>query len=117
MRRKGVRALWMAAVLACGVPAVSYGQEDATAAFRAGKAAFEAGQFDKAREHFSTAAQTDNKNPEVFLWLGKSQYQLGQVDAAIASWKQTAALAPAEPYSNQMLKALTGRTTNADTGL
>src|SRR4051812_47028970 len=117
MSRRRVRALLMAAVLSCGISSVSFGQEDASAAFKAGKTAFEAGQFDKAREQFQTASQTDNKNPEVFLWLGKAQYQLGQVDAAITSWKKTTALAPEEPYAAQMLKALTGRTADADTAI
>ena len=53
MSRKRVRAMLMAAVFSCGLAGTSHwslGQEDAAAAFRAGKAAFEAGQFDKARE-------------------------------------------------------------------
>ena len=92
-------------------------QSDAAAAYSEGKKAFEAGKFDKARELFTKASQTDNKNPEVFLWLGKADYQLGAVDDAIAAWGKTQALSPDEPYSAQMLKALRGNSADADTTL
>lgn len=117
MRRSKVRAVLLSAVLCCGIPAISSGQEVAGQAFKDGVAAFNAGQFDKARELFNAASQTDNRNPEVFLWLGKAEYQLGQVDAAVAAWQRTSALAPNEPYSKQMLKALTGQKASADTTL
>ncbi|QOV91111.1 tetratricopeptide repeat protein [Humisphaera borealis] len=117
MSRNRVRAILVAAVLSCGMPAISSGQEVAGAAFKDGVTAFNAGQFDKARELFATASQTDNKNPEVYLWLGKAEYQLGQVDAAVAAWQKTSVLAPNEPYAKQMLKVLTGQKASADTTL
>jgi tetratricopeptide (TPR) repeat protein len=118
MNRMRALAAVAAAVLSVGAfDRVARGQADAADAFRAGKQAFEAGQFDKARDQFATAARTDTRNPEVFLWLGKAEYQLGQVDLAVEAWKRTAALAPEEPYAGQMLKALTGKAGTADTAL
>jgi len=117
MQRKHVRAILMAAVLSCGIPAVSAGQELAATAFRDGVAAFNAGDYDKARDLLTKASQTDNRNPEVFLWLGKAQYQLGRVDDAIVAWQRTATLAPDEPYAKRMLQSLTGQTQDAQTTL
>ncbi len=89
-------------------PALVFAQADAKAAFDAGKQAYTAGQFDKAREQFAAAWVTDNKNPEVFLWLGKANYELGRLDEAIAAWTTVLKLAPNEPYATKMLAALRG---------
>ncbi|MGA2501716.1 MAG: tetratricopeptide repeat protein, partial [Tepidisphaeraceae bacterium] len=98
------------AVLAAAVMATSahvvYAQVDAKAAFESGKQAYTAGLFEKAKDQFAAATQTDNKNPETFLWLGKADYQLGQIDAALAAWTRTLQLAPDEPYATRMVAAL-----------
>ena len=83
-----------------------FAQSDARSAFDAGKTTFQAGDFEKARDLFLAASQTDNKNPEVFLWLGKACYQLGSLDQAVAAWTTTLKLAPNEPYASKMLAAL-----------
>ena len=101
----------------CSCPRAASAQSDAAAAYQEGKKAFDAGKFDKARDLFTKASQTDDKNPEVFLWLGKADYQLGAVGDAIAAWSRTQALAPEEPYSAQMLKALRGDAADAETTL
>jgi TolA-binding protein len=78
-------------------------QADAAAAFEQGKAAYASGQFTKARDLFLKSSHTDTSNPEVFLWLGKAEYQVGAVDKAIAAWKRTLKLAPEQPYAAKML--------------
>ena len=42
--------------------------------------------------------QTDPNNAEAFLLLGQVQYQLGQTDEALQSWKKTLALAPSNRW-------------------
>src|SRR5258706_755623 len=114
MRRLAATAL-LAAVTAAA-PRV-WAQSDASAAYQQGKTAFAAGEYDKAREQFARASQTDPKNPEVFLWLGKAQYQLGHVDEAVRAWNTTLTLAPNEPYAAQMLKGLRGDLADAESTL
>jgi TolA-binding protein len=114
MRRLAGAAIFAAAISAA--PSV-FGQTDAAAAYQQGKTAYQAGEFDKARQLFTQASQTDTKNAEVFLWLGKSEYQLGHVSEALTAWKTTLQLAPNEPYAAGMLKALTGEAADADSAL
>src|SRR5437588_10050731 len=106
MMRKLAAAALFAAVTAAAPRA--WAQTDAAAAYQQGKTAFQAGEFDKARQFFSQASQTDTKNAEVFLWLGKAEYQLGHVNEALTAWKTTLQLAPNEPYAAGMLKARSG---------
>lgn len=89
-------------------------QVDAQAAYQQAKAAYAAGNFTAARDAAQKAAQTDPKNPEVFLLLGRAQYQLGAIDDAVTAWKKTLELAPQEPFAAQMLAALQGRRTDID---
>ncbi|KKM07297.1 hypothetical protein LCGC14_1735390, partial [marine sediment metagenome] len=96
-------------VLLTGVPSAAWAQADAKAAFDAGKAAYAKGDFEKAREQFEGASKTDVRNPEAFLWLGRSHYQLGELDKAVAAWTRALALAPKHPYATKMLKALRGQ--------
>lgn len=84
-------------------------QADAKASYEEGKKAYNAGLFEQARTHFTAASTTDGKNPEVFLWLGRANYQLGLVDEAIAAWQTTLTLAPNEPYATKMLATLRGQ--------
>ncbi len=81
-------------------------QADAQKAYQDAKTAYQAGNFADARDLAQKAAQTDPKNPEVFLLLGQAEYQLGRVDEAVAAWKQTLALAPKEPFAARMLEVL-----------
>ena len=83
-----------------------YAQADAQKAYQDAKTAYQAGNFAEARDLAQKAAQTDAKNPEVFLLLGQAAYQLGQVDDAVSAWKQTLVLAPKEPFAARMLDAL-----------
>ena len=90
-------------------------QADAQAAYQQAKTAYQAGKFTEARDLARKAAETDAKNPEVFLLLGKAHYQLGELDEAVAAWKQTLALAPEEPFATKMLEVLQARRTDVDT--
>jgi TolA-binding protein len=114
MRRLAAAALWAAVTAAAPV---ALGQADAAAAYQQGKTAYAAGEFDKARELFAQASRTDTKNPEVFLWLGKAEYQLGHVNEAVTAWKTTLQLAPNEPYAAGMVQALQGDSRDADSAL
>lgn len=104
----------LAVIIGALSPAV-LAQADAETAFEQGKAAYASGQFTKARDLFLKASQTDTRNPEVFLWLGKAEYQLGVVDKAIAAWKRTLKLAPEQPYAARMLAVLRGEAVEVDT--
>ncbi|MHC4389230.1 MAG: tetratricopeptide repeat protein, partial [Planctomycetota bacterium] len=101
-------------VIAAFSPAV-LAQADAEAAFRDGRAAYDDGRFAEARDLLLKASQTDTRNPEVFLWLGKAQYQLGVVDKAMEAWTKTLRLAPQEPYAKKMLETLRGQLLEVDT--
>jgi TolA-binding protein len=96
--------------LATLTPQVALGQVDAKEAYLTGKKLFEQGKFEEARDLFLKASFTDNKNAEVFLALGKANYQIGEIDKAMAAWVQTLRLAPKEAYATRMLKALRGYT-------
>ena len=111
MQRLMTRVILVALAAA---PSVAMAQAEAAKAFTDGKAAYEKGDFEKARELLTKASQTDVRNPEVFLWLGKAHYQLGQVDEAMAAWTRTLRLAPNEPYAKKMLQALRGQLVEAD---
>ena len=104
--------LSMAVIGATAPPALA--QADAQAAFQQAKAAFQAGKFAEARDLAKKAAETDAKNPEVFLLLGKAHYQLGELDDALAAWKRTLALAPEEPFAAKMLEVLRAQRAGAD---
>jgi len=106
----------LAVIIIIGVSSpVVLAQADAAAAFEQGKATYASGQFTKARDLFLKASHTDTSNPEVFLWLGKAEYQLGAVDKAIAAWKRTLKLAPEQPYATKMLAVLRGEAVEIDT--
>ncbi|MGE5607693.1 MAG: tetratricopeptide repeat protein [Bacillota bacterium] len=110
---------FLGSVLAVGVLGPSansvHAFADSRAAYDMGKAAYQAGDFERAREQFLSASQTDPSNPEALLWLGKSYYQLGALNEAMAAWDATLKLTPNEPYSARMLAALRGQFGQADT--
>jgi len=108
-----VAVLW--AALAVAVPAQA--QTEAELAYREAKAAIEKGELEKARDLLVTASQTDDKNPDIFLLLGKTEYQLGNVEKAIQAWRHTLQLAPKQAYAKRMLDALSGHVLDADVRL
>jgi len=91
-------------------PQFVQGQADAKEAFASGKTLYAKEKFEEARDLFLKASFTDGKNAEVFLWLGKANYQLGEIDKAMKAWTRTLQLAPREAYAIRMLKALKGHT-------
>lgn len=96
------------------VAAQSQAQSDAEIALNDAREAFATEQFERARELAGTASQTDGKNPDVWLLLGKAQYQLGQLDQALTSWRTVLKLAPNHEYARRMVTALEGRITDSD---
>ncbi len=91
-----------------------HAQADAQKAYQDAKTAYQAGNFADARDLAEKAAQTDPKNPEVFLLLGQARYQLGQIDEAVAAWKQTLALAPKQAFAARMLEVLQAQRAGVD---
>jgi tetratricopeptide (TPR) repeat protein len=89
-------------------------QSDAQAAYGQAKVAFQAGRLAEARDLARKAAETDPKNPEVFLLLGKASCEMGELDDALAAWKRTLALAPEEPFAKKMLEAVQARRIDVD---
>ncbi len=106
----------LTAVIGASSPGV-LAQADAEAAFEQAKTVYADGQLTQARDLLLKASQTDTRNPEVFLWLGKAEYQLGAVEKAIAAWTKTLKLAPDEPYASKMLKTLRGQLVDVDTSI
>ncbi|MGB2821740.1 MAG: tetratricopeptide repeat protein, partial [Phycisphaerae bacterium] len=107
------RTIYLVAVsVIVGVASAASAQ--APAAFADGRKAYEAGQFEKARDLLLSAARTAPKNAEVFLHLGKAHYQLGELPEAIAAWRRTLQLAPAEPYAAKMLQLLRAEVRDVD---
>ena len=105
------------ALVAIAAPAAvprAHAQADAQQAYQKARAAYQAGNFAGARDLARTASETDPKNPEVFLLLGRARYQLGELDEAIAAWKRTLQLAPEEPFAARMLAALGGEAAEVD---
>jgi autotransporter-associated beta strand protein len=107
--------LLAAAVVLIAAASQALAQADAQAAYRQAQTAFQAGRHAEARDLAKKAAETDPKNPEVFLLLGKAHYELGELDDALAAWKRTLALAPEEPFAQKMLEAVQARRTDVDT--
>ena len=64
-----------------------HAQSDAETAFQNARAAYQAEQFEQARDLARTASQTDAKNPDVWLLVGKSHFQLGELDQALVAWQ------------------------------
>ena len=58
------------------------------------------------RDLAEKATQTDPKNPEPFLLLGRAQYQRGRLEEAMAAWSKTLKLAPGQPFAARMLDML-----------
>jgi len=114
-----IRPIFLLAICAVVILAtdatVAMAQADAQQAYDQAKGLFADGNFDQARDLARQASETDPKNPEVFLLLGKAHYQLGELDEAITAWKETLALAPDEPFATQMLTVLRAKVTEADT--
>ncbi len=79
-------------------------------AVTSGKAAYHAEQFEQARVLFERAAARNPRDQESLLWLGKANYQLGRLNAAMAAWRR----APNEVYARKMLKALSADVGDVD---
>jgi tetratricopeptide (TPR) repeat protein len=117
MQRLGLLIFSVAvlAVAAAKLAAAAPAPTDSRQALEAARAAYQAGNFDQARDLALKASQTDPKNPEAHLLLGMARYQLGELDEAIAAWKRTLQLAPEEPYAKKMLAVLRGQAVAIDT--
>ncbi len=92
-------------------------QSDAEIALGKARLAFDAKNFSQARDLLVTASQTDGRNPDIFLLLGRAHYQLGDVAEAIDAWNQTLKLAPNQAYARSMVEKLQGRVDDFDTQL
>ena len=115
MKRLTLVVLLTAMVVAGTVSqALAQALTDAQQALQKAKAAYDTGHFSEARDLAQKASETDPKNPDVFLLLGKAHYQLGELDEAMTAWKQTLALAPKESFAKKMLEVLQSRRKDVD---
>lgn len=89
-------------------------QSDAETALQKAREAYQAERFQEAYEYARTASQTDQKNPDVWLLLGRAQYQLGKLDEALIAWRTLLKLAPDHDYARRMVTVLEGRATEVD---
>jgi len=111
------RVTHLVVVLTLLIAAPAGARAQGPAAFADGRTAYEAGQFVQARDLLLSAARTASRNAEVFLWLGKAHYQLGELPEAIAAWQRTLRLAPGEPHAKKMLQQLRAEVTDVDVGI
>ena len=81
-----VRSVFAYAVLFM-LPSFAIAQSDAEIALSNAREAFAAENFEEARDLLITAAQTDARNPDSHLLLGKAHYQLGEVKEAMEAWR------------------------------
>ena len=98
-------------------PQLVSAQSDAEIAMEKARKAFADEQFDIALNLLVIASQTDTDNPDVFLLLGKTHYQRGEIDQAIVAWKRTLKLAPNLAYAKMMVDRIQGKILNADVRL
>lgn len=70
--------------------AIQNGAMDAATLFKAGTVANMAGWPEKAVEHYDAAQQADPANPDIPLFMGQVQKNLGRLDAAKASLLRSA---------------------------
>ncbi len=112
--RLEVGLLWLV-FLCC--PVVGWAQSDAEIALNKARGAYEAGEYDVARDQLRVASQTAPQNPDIFLLLGKAHYALGEVPEAMAAWRKTLKLAPQQAYAKQMVAKLQGQLTDVATSL
>ncbi len=117
MKRPKLVAPLLAIMIAVTAAATqSSGQilSDAQQALQKARKAYDSGSFGEARDLAKKAAETDSKNADVYLLLGKAHYQLGELDDAMAAWNQTLVLAPKESFARQMLEMLQSRRKDVD---
>jgi TolA-binding protein len=96
------------------VSQAAYAQSDAETAMALARTAYDAEDFESARDHAQTASQTDADNPDVFLLLGKSHFQLGELDGALTAWRTLLKLAPDHQYGRRMVNTLEGQGSNVE---
>jgi len=110
--------LFAAVLCGCFLAATpAFAQTEAERAYEQARAAFAEENFEQARDLLKTAVQTDAKNPDIFLLLGKSHYQLGEIEEAIAAWRKVLQLAPGHEYAKRMVETLTDQRKLAETRL
>ena len=118
MKRLTLVVFFTAMVIAGATGAVSQALAqaltDAQQAFQEARTAYDSLRFSEARDLAQKASETDAKNPDIFLLLGKAHYQLGELDEAMAAWNQTLVLAPKESFAKKMLEVLQSRRKDVD---
>ncbi|MDA0285549.1 MAG: tetratricopeptide repeat protein, partial [Planctomycetota bacterium] len=91
-----------------------HAQSDAELALQNARKAYQADDYELARDLARQASQTDAKNPDVWLLLGKAHYQLGELDQTLGAWRALLRLAPDHEYARRMVTALEGQATEVD---
>lgn len=112
-----LRSLFVVTLTGCllaSAPANLSAQTDADVALQKAREAYAGDQFESARDQAKAASQTDARNPDVWLLLGKAHFQLGELDQALAAWRTLLKLAPNHEYGRRMVAALEGRISDVD---
>jgi tetratricopeptide (TPR) repeat protein len=91
-----------------------HAQSDAETALENARVAYQADQFEEARDQAKKASQTAARNPDVWLMLGKAHFQLGELDEALVAWRNLLKLAPNHEYGRRMVSALEGQVSDID---
>ena len=112
-----VLILGLLGVIAAAPVAAAAAPTPAEQALADGIKAYQAEQFDKARDLLIKAASVPKPSGDAFVWLGKTYLQLGQVTEAIGAFGKARRLMPGDPYAARMLKALRGETIDAEAQL
>ncbi len=76
----------------------------ASAAFRAGLGAYDAGDLASALADFETAAASNPRFKEALTWAARTSGELGQFDKATAYWNEVLDLAPDDPGAKYFLQ-------------
>jgi Flp pilus assembly protein TadD len=77
--------------------------QEATEAMRAGKAAFQAGDFQAALDHFQTLIDIAPSNSNGYLYVGLCKQKLGDLEGAKTNLREAVRLKPNEGISRQAL--------------
>jgi len=108
------RIIPISILLVLFVSAPLLAEQVAAESFNDGRKAFNEENYEQALALFLKARETDAKNPEVHIWLGKTYLALGQIDEAVKSWEEALALAPGNATLTAQLNALKGAKTDFD---
>jgi tetratricopeptide (TPR) repeat protein len=114
-QRLRVVAVVSVLLLCAGPSSLAEAASDAEISLDKARTAYAEQDYATAADLLEQASQTDARNPDVWLLLGKARYQQGDVSGAVAAWKTVLTLAPRQAFAKQMVTALTQGKETTDT--